>query len=497
MSRFCNIHKLAAGLLFAGLLSVSCLNEDTSSIVSPGDFFQTVEQCQGSVNSDYIPLKSIYAFRYLIAVEAVTDLASANNSAQVDARLLITPASSGIGSTIWKQCYIGVRNSTCSIFGIENSDLDAEEVFRPLCEAKILRAYYYYILTSFFGDVPYYKDYVKSVKDLEAVATLPRMSAVETRSDLCRELLGIAPKMEQIRTSEEKDNRCGAAMAWMLIAKMSMWNQDWETALGALEHLRDIYGNLSQYPIEDIMFRNKNTPESIFEIQHAYEKGGISYASNCASAMMPYPRSSGTCTYDGVDIPELGDEATAWSPLRPTSYMKNSIMPSSVEDGRRAINMVSSWGGHKFSTTWMGPKFWCPGMYNTSDSNNYKVFRYADAVLMMSECLAELGRYDESIERLNEVKSRAGLTLHGAFTNIAKLRDEIRKERARELFGEFQRKYDLVRWGIWYSLTAQYNTYKDIQENIRPCHEYYPIPDKEVIASGYNLDNNAYKENGL
>ena len=477
--------------------SWSCLEEDSSSVVSPDAFFETIEQCQASVNSAYIPLKSIYIFRYMIAVEGVTDLASTNGSAQVDARLLISPSSSGIGPTVWKQCYIGVRNTTCSIFGIENSPLDYEETFRMLCEAKILRAFYYYTLTSFFGDVPFYRDYVKTVSDLESVAVLPRMSAVETRKALCEELLEIAPKMEQIPTCQEKDHRCGVAMAWMLIAKMSMWNKDWQTALDALGQLKAIYGNLSQYKVSDIMFRNKNTAESIFEIQHAYEKGGISYAANCASACMPYPRATGTYTYDGVDIPELGAEATAWSPLRPTSYMKNSVMPSSVPDDRREINMVSRWDDHKFSTTWMGPKFWCPNLYKTQDSNNYKIFRYADAVLMMSECYCELGKYAESIECLNEVRSRANLAPYGEFSNVAKLRDEIRKERARELFGEFQRKFDLVRWGIWYSFTVQYNTYSAVQENIRPCHEYYPIPDQQVIASKNNLDNDEYKKYGL
>ena len=484
-------------LSLVSVLSCSCLMEDTSGVVSPDIFFKTLEQCQASVNSNYIPLKSIYSFRYMIAVEGVTDLAAAKGSAQVDARLLISPASSGIGSSIWNNCYIGVRNTTCSIYGIENSSLDAEETFRPLCEAKILRAYYYYILTSFFGDVPFYKNYVKTVADLEKVATLPRMSAVETRKALCDELLEIAPKMEQIPTCKEKGHRCGAAMAWMLIAKMSMWNEDWETALDALKKLEAIYGDLAQYPIEDIMFRNKNTRESIFEIQHQYEKGGINYSSNCASACMPYPRAVDTYTFDGVDIPELGSECTAWSPLRPNGYMKSNVMPSSVSDARRDINMVSSWGEHKFSTTWMGPKFWCPNMYTSHDSNNYKVFRYADAVLMMSECYCEMGKFPESIMYLDQVRTRAGLSSYGSFKNIAKLRDEIRKERARELVGEFQRKYDLVRWGIWYSFTAQYNTYTDILENIRPCHEYYPIPDQQVVASGYNLDNNEYKKYGL
>ena len=121
-----------AALVLVGTLAGSCLREDPNGVISPDDFFNTPEQCQASVNSAYIPLKSLYAFRFLIATEGVTDLASTNGNAQPDARLLISPAGPGIGETVWKQCYIGVRNTTCSIFGIENADLNFNEVARPL-----------------------------------------------------------------------------------------------------------------------------------------------------------------------------------------------------------------------------------------------------------------------------------------------------------------------------------------------------------------------------
>ena len=74
---------------------------------------------------------------------------------------------------------------------------------------------------------------------------------------------------------------------------------------------------------------------------------------------------------------------------------------------------------------------------------------------------------------------------------------EIRNERARELFGEFQRKFDLVRWGIWYDETSANSDYTNLKEAILPCHEYYPIPEQEVIKSKYHLDNKAYNAYGL
>lgn len=79
------------------------------------------------------------------------------------------------------------------------------------------------------------------------------------------------------------------------------------------------------------------------------------------------------------------------------------------------------------------------------------------------------------------------------FRTKEKLLEEIQRERARELIGEFHRKFDLVRWGIWYQSVFENNNY--LKNRIRKCHEYYPIPDSEVGLSGGKLDNKAYDAN--
>ena len=148
----------------------------------------------------------------------------------------------------------------------------------------------------------------------------------------------------------------------------------------------------------------------------------------------------------------------------------------------------------------MGPKFWCPYMKTTYDSNDYPVFRYADALLMLAECY--LARQDkENFEKyLNEVRARAGLAAYSA-GNWLKAEQTLRDERARELFGEFQRKFDLVRWGIWYTAIREYwepeMASKNILTHAQPCHRYLPIPIEQVVNSGYALDNKEYNEYGL
>lgn len=487
--------------LLAGTIAVSCnLNEDQSAFTSPSKFYKNREQCVAALNSCYIPLKSLYTYKMMLATESTTDLAYANSGTQ-DAQLDISPAQPRFGADVWEYGYRGVMYCNGALAGIENSPLADDDKEQLLGEGKILRAFYYWLLTSFFGDVPYYTVDVADEQIQAQVGKLPRMSAVETRSELIEELQACVPKMPQIRTSEVEGNRCGAAMGWMLIAKMAMWNKDWDTALQALTSLESIYGDLAQYPLSDVPFRYKNTPESIFEIQHTYTPGGLNYTSNIACICMPYPRTANTSIYCGVEIPELGNAATTWSPMRPNGYFAANLQPEGGKDKRRAMHVVSgTYNGQKFTDSRpnFGPKFWCPGLQGQYDSNNYKVFRYADAVLMMAEChCMQQQEASLAMHYLNEVKRRAGIDEYTSFRTWDRLMDEIMAERGRELFGEFQRKFDLVRWGNWYQRTYTFSDSSSIKLNIQPCHEYYPIPDTEVVYSGYALDNKAYEAYGL
>ncbi len=294
-------------------------------------------------------------------------------------------------------------------------------------------------------------------------------------------------------------NRSGAAMGWMLIAKLGVWNEDWESARDACLELVKLYGDLSQYPYSDVMFRNKNTPESIFEVQHTYDATGIQKTTTVAAICTPTRQGTNDgYTYDGVVITELGNQMTTWTSNRPNAYFYQALQTAESGDIRFKYNLATEYNGVKFTSNvpWLGPKFWCPGMRQTADGNNMKVFRYADALLLLAESYLRLGEYELAVAEMNKVKARAEIPLY-TFSTPDELFEELTKERARELFGEFNRKYDLVRWGIWYTQTYDYTGYVTLRNNLVPCREFYPIPDTEVIRSGYNLDNKEYNKWGL
>ena len=490
----------------------SCsLEEDTSALSTPKDFFRKYSECQSVVNGCYIPMKSIYTFTYMLATECVSDIAYCPSGTR-DAQLDISPSIPRFGQTVWTQGYLGVQRCNFAIQGLEKAkNLDLDQRIELLCEAKALRAFYYYTLTSFFGNVPFYFDDVTDKEVLERIGQLPRMDAVATRAAIIEDVVTIALQAKQTRTVDNPGNRVGAAFAYMVAAKCAMWNafkdkpensEKWfNTALENLNRLENIYGSLDKYDYaENVMFRNKNTPESIFEIQHQYTPGGLNYTSNAACILQPQPRTNGTCIYDGVEIPELGDQATVWAAMRPNVLFCQGLQSKKSKDIRRLYNMAWEYDGHEFKNVntrpWMGPKFWCPMMDASNDGNNYKVFRFADVLLMKAECYCELGDDALACQYVNMTRNRAGIGDY-TFRTHARLQEEIRNERGRELIGEFQRKFDLVRWGIFYEAVHDNTDWSTLQNSIKPCHEYYPIPDIEVVYSKYHLDNDAYKAYGL
>ena len=117
---------------------------------------------------------------------------------------------------------------------------------------------------------------------------------------------------------------------------------------------------------------------------------------------------------------------------------------------------------------------------------------------MKAEAYLMSGNADMACRYLNITRTRAGyseyISLNSVGGSVDALMEEIRIERAKELFGEYQRKFDLVRWGIWYERTSLYNQNAHLQSYIRPFHRYWPIPVEQVTYSGGALDNNEYNE---
>lgn len=545
---------IAIALLIFGAMSCS-LKEKITSYTEGDKYYRSVEQIKTGLNACYSPLKLIYTnMGFWEMCECATDLMYLNIDNQIDAVCDIAPARPGAASLVWQRGYQGVSRTNSMIFytdrAVSEGYINENEAAPLYAEAAVLRSFYWYILTSTFGDVPFYTERVTE-ENRTKIVKLPRMSATEIRSFCIEELRNKLSAMPARRTYDSgTDYRVSRALGLMLGGRLCLWNKDWDGALEFFGQLETIYGDLSQYPLSDVPFSVKYSRESIWEVPNIYEANGLQIVGTLASWTTPLRAQNIVSDefaqediisdiYYGIGIPELGSHAMTYTSVRPTPFLCQNLLPYLSDDLRSGEysngsktarggsgNLAWRWMGYdpddagrtgekqvmffgsknadgtwsrmnQSSTPWLGNKFWCPDMRSTRDANNYKIFRYAGAVLGLAEANLMKGDVASSLHYLNMVRSRAGLSdlsLADVGGNADLLMEEIRRECAKELLGEYNRKFDLVRWGIWYERTRQYNTGSLISQNVRPCNRYWPIPADQVAASGGVLTNKEYGE---
>lgn len=545
---------IAIALLIFGAMSCS-LKEKITSYTEGDKYYRSVEQIKTGLNACYSPLKLIYTnMGFWEMCECATDLMYLNIDNQIDAVCDIAPARPGAASLVWQRGYQGVSRTNSMIYytdrAVSEGYINENEAAPLYAEAAVLRSFYWYLLTSTFGDVPFYTERVTE-ENRTRIVKLPRMSAAEIRTFCIEELRKNLSAMPARRTYDSgTDYRVGRALGLMLGGRLCLWNKDWDGALEFFGQLETIYGDLSQYPLSDVPFSVKYSRESIWEVPNIYEANGLQIVGTLASWTTPLRAQNIVSDefaqediisdiYYGIGIPELGSHAMTYTSVRPTPFLCQNLLPYLSDDLRSGEysngaktarggsgNLAWRWLGYdpddagrtgekqvmffgsknadgtwarmnQSSTPWLGNKFWCPDMRSTRDANNYKIFRYAGAVLGLAEANLMKGDVASSLHYLNMVRSRAGLSdlsLADVGGNADLLMEEIRRECAKELLGEYNRKFDLVRWGIWYERTRQYNTGSLISQNVRPCNRYWPIPADQVAASGGVLTNKEYGE---
>jgi hypothetical protein len=109
--------------------------------------------------------------------------------------------------------------------------------------------------------------------------------------------------------------------------------------------------------------------------------------------------------------------------------------------------------------------------------DRYKI-RLANTYLLLAEAKMKLNKMDEAAAALNAVRARSNATPIAAGDVTM---DFILDERARELFGEFPRKYTLTRTGTFVARVQAHNPVT--AEFVQPYNIYWPIPQTAIDAN--------------
>ena len=124
--------------------------------------------------------------------------------------------------------------------------------------------------------------------------------------------------------------------------------------------------------------------------------------------------------------------------------------------------------------------------------SSWPFLRYADVLLVAAEAENELGNGEQAMTYLNTVRRRSAASALEAVPSQTRMRSLILEERAKELACEGDRRWDLIRWGIYLQAMNAIGGRDDsnVVKTRTERNLLYPIPVAEINANPYINENN-------
>lgn len=427
---------LSACVVFSACSS-DFLDRQPEDVLSPGGFYRNPAEIKAGLVGCYKVLQSIYNQTDLPLIpELMSDDGKDRFRTDVWQTFKKTNADSRAG--IWNNNFKMIANSNAVIQVIDGyepkSDAETKLVATYKAEALFLRALAYFNLVRVYGDVPLVD---KSFVDLSAAFGIGRAPVSEIYSKV------IVPDLEfaannALKKSELKgeEARASKGAALTMLAKVYLTLNNHAKAAEALKRLIEDkeagdYALLPNYS-DVFLSTNKFHAESIFEVNFNIAAGQPSYWFRWVN----------------------NDVGLIWGVGGSTNLLvEHNLMREFVNSGETVRYKTSIDSGYIASSTipvqaWVVKHSPAPAQLrsfnNTGTDNNWVVTRYADALLMYAEALMVLGRKDDAVEYVNQVRARAKVP---AITAAELDIDAILHERRMELAFEGHRYFDLVRTG--------------------------------------------------
>lgn len=468
---------------------------------SGATFYQTEEQFRQALTAAYTPLRDLLVNDFCTA-EMRSDnthyefLSNNRGTAYVFreniADFLDEPRNAYVNA-VYFHCYKSISRANIVLDRIGSVNLD-EGVRNDIeGQAKFLRAFNYFKLVRYFGGVPLFLHEVIKADD----AFLPRSTA----EDVYQQIISDAQSAIDQLSIPDKFPQSGLATkgaATMLLAEVYMTQKKYAEAAAQLNSLTTMGYDLLPNYADVFSTANKNSKESIFEVQYQQGLQG-EQQSNFIYSFLPRCLNTGLITY-GI---ETNNTSTGgWN--TPTSDI---IAAYEVGDKRKDASIGIAEGSYNASLNFQLSayksienyqaatgkvgvpfikKFLNPHIDKNNTDDNWPIYRYADALLLLAEAQNELGNTAGALEYLNKVRTRAGLTAITE-TNSSALRDIIWHERRVELAFENHRWHDLVRteqalpvmqhYGL--EIKKQYSYLLPSSYQVQEFRLLYPIPQSE------------------
>lgn len=394
-------------------------------------------------------------------------------------------ASNGRFANEWRNCYEGIK--TCHTF-LENVDripeIDEQLKNRMKAEARFIRAYLYFRLTTWYGDVPLFKKDL-TLSESKVISRTPQADVLTfVRSELDA-VLEFLPTKEEYSDEDKGRITSGAAVA--LKARTYLYSNDWANVVTNCEKLISSteFGSYSLFTSYEGLFlpENEYNSEVILDLEYVpslrtwgnfYDYAPLSVGARVNSLSPTQELVNDYITVNGKTITTAGSGYSETDPYKnrdprlsatvvyhefawkkPDGSLQTIyIKPGTAPDESAAVDEYKGQGTNSTSTGYYMRKYYDPqALASMTSGLNLILIRYADVLLMYAEAKNELGQMDEAIwnKTIKALRTRAGFTDPEALGYTAdatkpQLQEIIRRERRCELASEGLRIYDLRRW---------------------------------------------------
>lgn len=494
--------KIYSVIFVAAISAASCkksfIDLTPEDQQSSATFFTTEAQFRQAVNAAYVPLRTLENYDYFTG-EMRSDNThyerSPTRGTQFEMRDniadFVNDASNTYVYDVWKALYKGISRANIVIGRIENASIPQAAKDDLEGQAKFLRAWNYFKLVRYFGGVPLFLTEVTKVEE----TLLPRSTADEVYAVIVADALDAIARLAP-PAAFPQSGQATKGSATMLLAEVYMTQKKYAEAETLLQELSGMGYQLLPDYASVFSTANKNSRESIFEVQFLMGLQG-DQQSNFIYQFLPRTRSTvlvtgvatnnttqggyNTPTQDLIDSYEAGDlRKDASIGIVEGTYDASGFMTISAK--KSIIDYVPEPGktGVPFDKKVLNPH---SDVNNTND--NWPIYRYADALLLLAEAQNEQGK--SPLAALNEVRVRAGLAA-SAETDQSLLRDIIAHERRVELAFENRRWSDLIRTGKAMEVMTAYGVEQKQKYSYLTAESYnvteakllYPIPKIEI-----------------
>ncbi len=495
---FATIILAATAVIIACNKKLDVLDENNPTTES---YFKTAGELQNGVDAVYSTLRSgNLVGREWFFTHDMRGSETAPGGAQLEApraELLKQPTpapSNAVMTSVWIGSYQMINRANLVLAKAPEVTENAAARDIVVGEAEFLRAWAYFELVSMWGDVPFYTEIITSTTGYKA-----KSPAADIYKQIVADLTDAAAKLPDVAAEQGRATK-GAANA--LLGRVQMQNGDYAAAKAAL---LQVYGKYTLVPkftdnfdgdvklgSDQLTAGHEFNEESIFEVVFV-DKGDNNF--NWA-----YLGEGPTANATIMRSQEFG---VVWGNVVPSDMLLNEFEANDprykftiYESGDKILTKDGSAAGVPLTESGMNVaasnrngvikkrvfrKYsvldWTDDGFHP-DGINQRIIRYADVLLMLAECEAEVGTPAQAASYINEVRARPSVNmLPITATSHDQAIAAVMHERIVELAGEELSNLDLLRY-------RAKGYYPSIRPDPKPGQTaQFPIPANETSAN--------------